>query len=108
MRCKSVSLHYIPMSYSYALSTLLLSLTPNHCLKAVNFAMPMAKTKRMAKKSHGGLAPCVNLRGGASTAPGTEEMEVCPEFQHNEYCIVCRDGSIEEHQLFLCNGHILQ
>ncbi|KAG2737971.1 hypothetical protein P692DRAFT_20823525 [Suillus brevipes Sb2] len=64
----------------------------------------MVRTKQTAKKSHGGIAPRVDLRGGARVAQGTEEMEVCPKFQHNEYCIVCRDGSIEEHQLFLCDG----
>ncbi|KAG1829198.1 hypothetical protein EV424DRAFT_1344437 [Suillus variegatus] len=80
------------------------------CLKftthSVNFAMPMAKTKQTAKKSHGGLVPHVNLHGGAISMPGTEEMEVCPEFQHNEYCIVCQDGSIEEHQLLLQQCHV--
>lgn len=80
----TIFLHPIPTPYSYTLSTLLLSLTPHHCLKALNFVTPMVKTKQTAKKSQGGLAPCVNLRGGAGAAPGIEEMEVCPEFQHNE------------------------
>ncbi|KAG2345455.1 hypothetical protein BDR05DRAFT_946555 [Suillus weaverae] len=61
----------------------------------------MVRTMQMARKSQGGLVPYVSLRGSASAVPGIEKMEVCPGFQHNEYCIICCDGSIEEHQLFL-------
>ncbi|KAG2084906.1 hypothetical protein BD769DRAFT_1681914 [Suillus cothurnatus] len=58
-----------------------------------------------AKKSNGGTAPRIKLRlpVDKSRSMPTERMEVCDAFQHNEYCIVCRDGSVEADTLFCCN-----
>ncbi|KAG1732857.1 uncharacterized protein EDB91DRAFT_1251594 [Suillus paluster] len=66
----------------------------------------MVKTLQTCKKSTGGTAPRIMLKLPRSTleAPAMQEMEVCDPFRHNEFCIVCRDGSVDEDRLFLCNA----
>ncbi|KAG1840441.1 hypothetical protein F4604DRAFT_1690778 [Suillus subluteus] len=67
----------------------------------------MARTKQTARKATGGSAARVNLEldgaGDVSTVAGQDEIEVCEEFQHNDFCIICRDGSIEDDYLLLCD-----
>ncbi|KAG2117528.1 hypothetical protein BD769DRAFT_1390856 [Suillus cothurnatus] len=64
----------------------------------------MVKSKQTCKKSTGGTAPRVTLKLPVPTAvPAAQEVAVCEPLQHNEYCIVCRDGSVGEERLFLCS-----
>ncbi|KAG2737127.1 hypothetical protein P692DRAFT_20883918, partial [Suillus brevipes Sb2] len=66
----------------------------------------MVKSKQTCKKSTGGTAPRIALPIPSSKpvpAPREMEVDVCEQFQHNEFCLICRDGSVEEDRLFLCN-----
>ncbi|KAG1830727.1 hypothetical protein DFJ58DRAFT_848380 [Suillus subalutaceus] len=52
------------------------------------------------------LAARVNLDlDGASNALVVMEprLAVCEGFKHNEFCIICRDGSVEDNYLLLCD-----
>ncbi|KAG1791929.1 uncharacterized protein HD556DRAFT_1309724 [Suillus plorans] len=65
----------------------------------------MVKSKQTCKKSTGGTAPRIALSlpasTGAVTAPGELNVREPPE--HNEFCLICRDGSVGEDCLFLCS-----
>ncbi|KAG1790600.1 uncharacterized protein HD556DRAFT_1310397 [Suillus plorans] len=65
----------------------------------------MVKSKQTCKKSTGGTAPRIALSllasTGAVTAPG--ELNVREPSEHNEFCLICRDGSVGEDCLFLCS-----
>ncbi|KAG1721764.1 hypothetical protein EDD22DRAFT_854316 [Suillus occidentalis] len=65
----------------------------------------MVKTKQTCKKSTGGTAPRVALKllRSMPVASAAQEMEVCDQFRHNEFCIVCRDGSVGKECLILCD-----
>ncbi|KAG1808383.1 uncharacterized protein BJ212DRAFT_1485013 [Suillus subaureus] len=67
----------------------------------------MVKTLQTCKKSTGSTAPRIVLKLPSSTLeapPSPALMEVCDPFRHNEFCIVCQDGSVKEDCLFLCNA----
>ncbi|KAG1784400.1 uncharacterized protein HD556DRAFT_1315116 [Suillus plorans] len=65
----------------------------------------MVKSKQTCKKSTGGTAPQIALllpaSTGAVTVPG--ELNVREPSEHNEFCLICRDGSVGEDCLFLCS-----
>ncbi|KAG1784315.1 uncharacterized protein HD556DRAFT_1313632 [Suillus plorans] len=65
----------------------------------------MVKSKQTCKKSTGGTAPKIALllpaSTGAVTVPG--ELNVREPSEHNEFCLICRDGSVGEDCLFLCS-----
>ncbi|KAG2069418.1 hypothetical protein BDR04DRAFT_1119043 [Suillus decipiens] len=64
----------------------------------------MVKSKQTCKKSTGGTAPHVTLKLLVPTAvPAAQEVTICELLQHNEYCIICQDGSVGEERLFLCS-----
>ncbi|KAG2335982.1 hypothetical protein BDR05DRAFT_1006279 [Suillus weaverae] len=65
----------------------------------------MPPTKMTARKSNGGTAPRVKLGfpvEDSSLVPD-EVMDACDGFQHNDFCIVCRDGSTEPNSLICCS-----
>ncbi|KAG1817892.1 hypothetical protein EV424DRAFT_1540247 [Suillus variegatus] len=67
----------------------------------------MARTKQTARKATGGSAGRVKLLiggDGNSSAVGRQDaVEVCEGFRHNDYCIICRDGSVDDDVLVLCD-----
>ncbi|KAG1818957.1 hypothetical protein DFJ58DRAFT_850219, partial [Suillus subalutaceus] len=65
----------------------------------------MVKSKQTCKKSTGGTAPRIVLPLPSTTqvVPVPKEIEVCEPFHHNEFCLICRDGSVGDNHLFLCN-----
>ncbi|KAG0692553.1 hypothetical protein DFH29DRAFT_1046048 [Suillus ampliporus] len=68
--------------------------------------MPVMR-KLTAKKSNGGSAPRVVIAPpgrNVSDASRDEEMEVVPDGScHNNFCIVCHDGTIQPNSLFCCS-----
>lgn len=96
-----------------------------------DYAMP-PRTKQTCKKSTGGDAPRVtlNLPGAVSTISrvevGTVRIEEEERTDHNnvrnqssfsltfqltatiyiylQFCLVCRDGSVDEHHLYMCDS----
>ncbi|KAG2062731.1 hypothetical protein BDR04DRAFT_1164718 [Suillus decipiens] len=66
----------------------------------------MVKSKQTSKKSTGGIAPRVILKlpiVGATSLPETEVINVCERFRHNDFCIICRDGSVDNDFLYMCD-----
>ncbi|KAG1797833.1 uncharacterized protein HD556DRAFT_1306422 [Suillus plorans] len=72
----------------------------------------MARTKNTAKNCTGGSAPCIHLKilktaaKSLSREPdGGQSLEMSKPVHHNEFCILCRDGSasFKENTLFMCN-----
>ncbi|KAG1850128.1 hypothetical protein F4604DRAFT_1687211 [Suillus subluteus] len=66
----------------------------------------MARTKNTAKKTTGGSAAHVNLdldSAGNALVVMELGLAVCEGFKHNEFCIICRDGSVEDNYLLLCD-----
>ncbi|KAG1852691.1 hypothetical protein F4604DRAFT_1933565 [Suillus subluteus] len=65
----------------------------------------MVKSKQTCKKSTGGTALRITLPLAASTqvVPVPDELNVREPPEHNEFCLICRDGSIGEDRLFLCS-----
>ncbi|KAG2158644.1 uncharacterized protein EDB93DRAFT_1100297 [Suillus bovinus] len=62
------------------------------------------------EKSTGGDAPRVtlNLPGAISTVSrvevGTVRIEEEERMDHNNFCLVCHDGSVDEHYLYMCDS----
>ncbi|KAG2137106.1 uncharacterized protein EDB93DRAFT_1253722 [Suillus bovinus] len=77
------------------------------------------RTKQTCKKSTGGVAPRVtlNLPGAVSTISrvevGTVRIEEEERRDHNNFCLVCRDGAVDDYHLsrhvtFVCiSCHVL-
>ncbi|KAG2048691.1 hypothetical protein BDR06DRAFT_1024266 [Suillus hirtellus] len=72
----------------------------------------MAHTKNTAKKCTGGSAPCVHLnilktaaKSFSRELAGGQSLEMSKPVHHNEFCILCQDGSasFKENTLFMCN-----
>ncbi|KAG2125352.1 uncharacterized protein EDB93DRAFT_1110245 [Suillus bovinus] len=67
------------------------------------------RTKQTCKKSTGGVAPRVtlNLPGAVSTISrvevGTVRIEEEERRDHNNFCLVCRDGAVDDYHLFMCD-----
>ncbi|KAG1838548.1 hypothetical protein DFJ58DRAFT_733799 [Suillus subalutaceus] len=59
-----------------------------------------------SKKATGSSVARVNLDldGASNTSVVMEPgLAVCEGFKHNEFCIICRDGSVEDDYLLLCD-----
>ncbi|KAG1837482.1 hypothetical protein F4604DRAFT_1692200 [Suillus subluteus] len=94
-RCRLL-VHNIPPLSSLTTTAAIGSHTSRH----------MAHTKDTAKKATGGLVARVNLDlDGAGNVSVVMELglAVCEGFKHNEFCIICRDSSVEDDYLLLCD-----
>ncbi|KAG1818403.1 hypothetical protein EV424DRAFT_1347668 [Suillus variegatus] len=66
----------------------------------------MARTKQTACKATGGSAGHVKLligstAGNSSAVGRQDDVEVCEGFRHNDFCIICRDDSVDDDFLLL-------